>query len=99
VEKVGQFNEDRQFVAVEDYDYWLRCLFLGALCIRMPSPCVFYNSAAGLSTNKIGMIRKAARVTRKYRTSKKGLYALLSDMVYVGKYVFYALKKRLAMVS
>ena len=62
--EAGGFNTDRDYIAVEDYDLWLRVLEReGRPAVKMVAPSVHYRVASGsISRNKVKMLKKAMRV-------------------------------------
>jgi teichuronic acid biosynthesis glycosyltransferase TuaG len=60
------FKEDKRYVAVEDYELWLRILSLPAsTALKIREPFVFYRKAdTSISKNKLHMFMKVKRVLR-----------------------------------
>jgi hypothetical protein len=61
---VGEFNSDKEMVAVEDYDLWLRCTSIpGIKIIQISLPLIYYRASNdSISSNKILMYPKVLRV-------------------------------------
>ena len=85
---VGEFNEDRDFVAIEDYDLWLRCLWPAKMrigIIRLPLT-YYLRRTDSISSNKLMMFRKFIRVHRHFNARSKhqpGHGVLVSVSCYV----------------
>lgn len=80
--KAGLFEEDRGFVAVEDYDLWLRMMDLTGLpAARIDATLVLYRRvSASISASKTMMLRKALRVqSRAYE--RRGLKPLIYPLI------------------
>lgn len=65
---VGGFCEDRDLVAVEDYDLWLRIMeWSGKPAVRIRDHLVYYRVVPGsISSSKFAMLRKVLRVVGRY---------------------------------
>ena len=63
IDEAGRFNTSRAFVAVEDYDMWLRISRNGGRLLRIATTLVHYRKLpTSISSDKIMMIRKALNV-------------------------------------
>jgi teichuronic acid biosynthesis glycosyltransferase TuaG len=60
---VGRFNAERSYVAVEDYDMWMRLSRNGNKILRLSCPLVHYRKLpTSISADKLMMIRRALNV-------------------------------------
>ena len=83
IEKIGFFNIDRSFVAVEDYDMWLRLTRQGGKIYRISNQLVHYRKMpTSISANKMMMVRKALNVIGADYAArkKKNLFTLLKPV-------------------
>lgn len=63
LEKTGIFNEAKDFIAVEDYDFWLRMASSKLTLLKINTPIINYRKVNdSISVNKTMMIRKALNV-------------------------------------
>lgn len=63
INTAGRFNTDRSYIAVEDYDMWMRLSRNGNRLFRLSSPLVHYRKLpTSISADKIMMVRKALNV-------------------------------------
>lgn len=63
IDAVGRFNADRSYVAVEDYDMWVRLTRNGSKILRLSCPLVHYRKLpTSISADKLMMIRRALNV-------------------------------------
>jgi len=65
---VGKFNESRDFIAIEDYDLWLRCLWPATLRIGIVQlPLTYYlRRVDSISSNKWQMLQRFIRVHQNF---------------------------------
>jgi len=70
--KVGFFNEERAYAAVEDYDMWLRLMgTTGLPAVKLKAPLVHYRILPGsISRNKFKHLVKVMRVQQAYFEAK-----------------------------
>lgn len=83
IDEIGLFNIDRSFIAVEDYDMWLRLSRQGGKIYRISNPLVHYRKLpTSISADKMMMVRKALNVIRiDYAARrKKNLFAILKPV-------------------
>jgi teichuronic acid biosynthesis glycosyltransferase TuaG len=63
LDAVGRFNADRSYVAVEDYDMWMRLSRNGNKLLRLSCPLVHYRKLpTSISADKMMMISRALSV-------------------------------------
>ncbi len=80
LDMAGTFNESKNYVAVEDFDMWLRLSGRGCRLARVSFPLVHYRKVAtSISANKNLMIKKALNVIgQDYdRRGRKRLFSLI----------------------
>ena len=83
MDEIGHFNTHRSFIAVEDYDMWLRLSRQGGRIYRISSPLVHYRKLpTSISANKMMMIQKALYVIGiDYAArGKRNLFRILKPM-------------------
>lgn len=83
IDEIGFFNTDPSFVAVEDYDMWLRLTRRGGKIYRISDPLVHYRKLpTSISANKMMMVRKALNVIGiDYAArQKKNLFTILKPV-------------------
>lgn len=95
-----QFIEDKSFIAVEDYELWLRILsFPDISAAKISRPLVFYRRAeTSISKNKFNMFLKVRRVVKGELKSRSLIVRQLLMVFYSTSYVlmsfYYRLIKR-----
>lgn len=64
----NQFAEDRNFIAVEDYDCWLRIHQIIPFSIQIEVPLLFYRVLpSSISRSKLAMVKKVNHMLSRYR--------------------------------
>lgn len=82
------FNNDKEFIAIEDYDYWLQILYSGYTCQLTSQKLVFYKKYKGqLSGSKIMMARKVFKLHYKWSNNK-----ISQTIMYYLYYIILSLK-------
>lgn len=95
-----QFIEDQSFIAVEDYELWLKILSLPDIsAAKISRPLVFYRRAeTSISKNKFRMFLKVRRVVNGELKSRSPIIRQLLMIFYSASYVlmsfYYRLIKR-----
>ena len=88
------FNESRSYVAVEDYDCWLRILEKTSSSIKLLSPLLFYRQVKGqISGSKKEMARKVFMVHKNF-TGSGFFKALFFTVSHVLGGIYFRLIKR-----
>ena len=89
-----KFNEDCSYVAVEDYEMWLRIhQSLIESSLKIDLPLLFYRvSEDGISSQKFKMIKKINNLLANYEVEGKSLGFLKN--YYMLKYIYTSLKDR-----
>lgn len=88
---INQFNEDKNYIAVEDYDLWLRLLKIKKQIIRINLITGGYRVQKGsLSKNKVEMIKKVLRV--QYKSTSKINFFLLFPLL-IHSYALFSIRR------
>lgn len=91
------FKEDKRYVAVEDYELWLRILSLpSSVAIKIREPFVFYRKAdTSISKNKLQMFTKVKRVLRAELKNRTVIIRQILLNYYLFQYFFRSIYFRL----
>lgn len=90
------FNENPDFVAVEDYDLWLKIheRLPEMKSIKILAPLMYYRVSSGsISSSKVKMIKKVYNLLRQYRFIDGGRIGYLQIYCYMFTYMFYSVRR------
>jgi teichuronic acid biosynthesis glycosyltransferase TuaG len=97
INRVGNFNESKGLIAIEDYDLWLRVLSMsGSNVCMVDAPLTYYrNSDKSISANKAAMLIKVAKLLWRYSGVQNSGGALMTWTWCMVCYCFLSIKNRL----
>jgi len=73
LQKVGGFSEDKDFIAMEDYEAWLRISGVTDKFKRIPEPLGYYWAGGGNISNPERMLMNITAFEKKYKGALNGL--------------------------
>ena len=97
INRVGYFNESKDLVAIEDYDFWLRVLLMSGSNVCMINvPLTYYRLSSGsLSANKVSMLIKVAKLLWFYSVREKTYGSIFRWASHIAFYCILSFRNRI----